>query len=439
MTWASMMGTVVGLVLAASSPLAAQHHGMLARYGTSGALAGTFETPGPASVDYTSVLTQGNGNITTGGQLADTYAIRQLISRFNAQGQYDTSFGWLGVTTADIPNITNETVVNIAFAKGLKILALVQADGTLTRGWMLERFTTAGQLDGTFGYGGFAAATFSSYADAAYPKAIAVYTQPSPPPLDAEKYAVAGSVSLFGGSDLGVSLHQDNGALIGGWGDGGMKRIDLSSQDVVAGVAFDGSGNVLVGGSTFHNNQYKMLVVKLDKQTGALVTSFGNSNPKDGITRISFPGYTGGAYAYGMTRDAWNRVILSGYAQDSAGTVVMALARVNADGTLDTSFSGDGVATTGFDGASLALGFSVSLHLDNNAYSDILVSGFGQFGSLAEVALARFTHQGVLDTGDTPFGTGGRVRTGFAPKHGFGVAVGMTNSSTPVVAGATFE
>src|SRR5262245_13447380 len=113
----SLRVVVVSLVLATCSSLAAQtNHGMVARYGTTGALNGSFVTPGSASLYYVDLLLQGDGRITTAASIENASGSTQLLSRFTAQGQYDTSFGWLGIATANYPGGSNYQRVNdIAF------------------------------------------------------------------------------------------------------------------------------------------------------------------------------------------------------------------------------------------------------------------------------------------------------------------------------------
>jgi uncharacterized delta-60 repeat protein len=103
------------------------------------------------------------------------------------------------------------------------------------------------------------------------------------------------------------------------------------------------------------------------------------------------------------------------------------LIRYNTDGTLDTSFSGDGRVTTQFTRhddpvAGLAL----------QADGKIVVSGgAGQDGPNSNFALARYNSDGTLDDA---FGGDGKVKTDFVGRHDFANAVAI-QADGKVVAG----
>ena len=79
-----------------------------------------------------------------------------------------------------------------------------------------------------------------------------------------------------------------------------------------------------------------------------------------------------------------------------------ALTRYNPNGSLDTSFSGDGKLTTDFGGAEHA--FAIALQADGK----IIVAGRSTAGD--DFALARYNPNGSLDTG---FSGDGKLTTNF--------------------------
>jgi uncharacterized delta-60 repeat protein len=78
---------------------------------------------------------------------------------------------------------------------------------------------------------------------------------------------------------------------------------------------------------------------------------------------------------------------------DGVNTWDIALARVTADGTLDTSFDGDGLVTTSFS-STAEFGESVAIQPDGK----ILVFGSADVGANDDVAIARYLPNGALDT-----------------------------------------
>lgn len=105
-----------------------------------------------------------------------------------------------------------------------------------------------------------------------------------------------------------------------------------------------------------------------------------------------------------------------------------ALARYNADGSLDASFNGDGKLTTGF--GQYARARALVLQPDNK----ILVAGSSNQANsaVADFALARYNPNGSLDTA---FGGDGKVTTDFNSSHDEAFALILQPDGKLVVAG----
>jgi uncharacterized delta-60 repeat protein len=106
-------------------------------------------------------------------------------------------------------------------------------------------------------------------------------------------------------------------------------------------------------------------------------------------------------YARAAALQPDGKLVVAGHVTQSNNSVAVALVRYNADGTLDTSFSGDGkVIETGV----LGRAFAVAVHTDGKILvaGDAPVSGRG--ADLADMLVARFNPDGSLDT---TFGTAG--------------------------------
>ena len=134
---------------------------------------------------------------------------------------------------------------------------------------------------------------------------------------------------------------------------------------------------------------------------GSLDTSFSG----DGI--VTTPFGSGDAYGESLTLQTDGKILVSGYYFSGAANL-LSLARYNADGSLDTSFSGDGLLTTSFGGVD-NYGFDVAVQSDGA----IVVVGRSSAMGTPDVAVARYDSSGNLDTtfsGDglltTPIGTG---------------------------------
>jgi uncharacterized delta-60 repeat protein len=121
---------------------------------------------------------------------------------------------------------------------------------------------------------------------------------------------------------------------------------------------------------------------------GALDKSFSS----DGKTTTSLG--TMVAEAYGIALQSDGKILVAGYATQSATDTDFALVRYDAGGTLDKSFSGDGKVTTAV-GELQDVARSVAVQSDGK----IVVAGYSLVSeSDSDFVLVRFNENGTLDT-----------------------------------------
>ncbi len=121
----------------------------------------------------------------------------------------------------------------------------------------------------------------------------------------------------------------------------------------------------------------------------------------DGRTTIDFA--TGSSHedrAFAAAQQNDGRLVVVGRARFTASDTDFAIARLNPDGSLDTSFSGDGRTTVAFDlgapGNTQILDEARSVAIDRSGR--IVVCGTARNASARRVAVARLTATGALDT-----------------------------------------
>jgi len=181
----------------------------------------------------------------------------------------------------------------------------------------------------------------------------------------------------------------------------GFQNIASSAQyfDTVSQVLVQADGKVLVAGTSQGESGNRMLVVRLNAD-GSLDTGFGTSGLVELLAnRAGSADYS--AECLGMALQADGRIVLVGTGRDSlvSSRDQMAVIRLNTDGSLDTSFSTDGkqlvVANTaiGYGGAAN----DVLVQADGK----ILLVGHATYTTTGstEFALARLNADGSLDTG----------------------------------------
>ena len=434
----STIAASLSLALSIGASAAAQNHGLVGRYTTAGAPDSTFSddgfvvSEGTANVQGHGVVVNGAspGKITTVGAIASAGAPwSQILGRYNDNGTPDTTFGWLGAATADYPGSTSEIVRAVTVQAGTtsKLVVAVQANDTVQRGWLVERFNANGALDGTFGNGGFKLATFLD-ADGAEPVAIAN--------AGLGRIAVAGKVFSPANQDFGIARYLSNGDLDPNFSGDGLQRVHFSQLDNAGGMAVHGTSphtnKIVVAGSTFVGSESQMMAVRLT-EGGGLDSTFGNG---DGIVTVDFPGpITSGAFAVAIAPGS-DKIVLAGAVRDPVTTFfTFAVVRLKADGSFDDTFGGgDGMVTTPLSASPhSAIARAVSVMSDGR----IVIAGTAQMGEPSEqVAVVRYKANGDLDG---TFDQDGIRLTSFLPDAGIVQAMTLNGANKPVVVGWTVD
>lgn len=256
-----------------------------------------------------------------------------------------------------------------------------------------------GDLDPTFDADGRVTTDIASSNDRAYGMAI----QPD------GKIVTTGSAFFFvdnGARDIALTRHNPNGSLDTSFDTDGKVLTDFSpgSSDIGRDVALQADGKILVAGGSL--GDFALARYNVD---GSLDTSFGG----DGKVTTDF-GSTGDAWAVAVQSDG--KVVAAG-----GGPGDFALARYNADGSLDTSFDGDGKVTTDFGDTS------------DSAY-DMVIQGDGKIvaAGYPDFAMARYNADGSLDTS---FDVDGKVNTDFGSGFGWAEGLAVQANGKIVVAG----
>lgn len=268
-------------------------------------------------------------------------------------------------------------------------------------------FTQArdGDLDAGFGDAGLSIVTFDT---SAYANALAI--------------APDGRLVLAGSARASANISEDVAAarlLADGTPDpefSGDGRVVITStgatNERASAALVRADGRIVMAGATNAAGTYDMLVMQLDVD-GSPDSGFGTA----GAVVIPFDlGFDHVDQAWAVAEDAEGRLLVAGHADlsDGADASDVALARLNADGSLDTSFGGDGKTTFPFDPDLFAYpdsDYATSIAFD--ASGNILVGGYVRDGHSGDedFAIARLLPSGAIDTS---FGEEGRARIDFA-------------------------
>jgi uncharacterized delta-60 repeat protein len=252
----------------------------------------------------------------------------------------------------------------------------IQADGKIMTagGWTsdsccpsmgkfaLARYDADGTLDSTFDGNGKVTTAFSIEDEAAFAAASGVAIQGD------GKIVAAGSASCVEScSRYALARYNADGTLDSGFGENGEVLTSLTDGfDAGQAVAIQADGRIVAAGEAGFcceiTGSFGLVRYNAD---GTPDTGFND----DGVVITNFTPFDDSAADLAVQTDG--RIVAAGSAGYNGSSSSFALARYNADGTLDTSFSGNGKVRTAFTDGPNTLG-GVALQVNEK----IVVAGW---------------------------------------------------------------
>jgi uncharacterized delta-60 repeat protein len=218
------------------------------------------------------------------------------------------------------------------------------------------------------------------------------------------KVVAVGTATYSGSSSVAVARVNRDGALDTSFGNGGTTTVSFQGLDRGGAVAVQPDGKILVGGSSpkpLNLNPFelgnKQFVVARLNRDGSLDTSFGTG----GKAAVELPGNVAEVSAIALAPDG--TIVVAGRANLAPGARTrFALAKLNPDGSRYTFFfTGKTNPPVTVDFGADAAATSLKIFPDGM----ILVGGFVATPTGDKLALARVDQYGSFDTG---FGTDGQ-------------------------------
>ena len=192
---------------------------------------------------------------------------------------------------------------------------------------------SAGHLDPSFGVGGKVTTTFGSSQSVAA-NGMAVQSD--------GKIVVAGYTNTAGNFDFALARYNEDGSLDTSFDGDGKVTTDFGKSSVAFSMALQADGKIVVAGYVFGGGQTDFALARYNSD-GTLDTSF------DGDGKLTTDFGTSFDVSTSLALQADGKIVVVGYAGDN-NNIHFALARYNEDGSLDTSFDGDGKLTTDIEG-----------------------------------------------------------------------------------------
>jgi uncharacterized delta-60 repeat protein len=333
----------------------------IVRINTDGSMDAGFSTGAGINGAVTSLDVQADGKIIVGGGFTSYDGIvRNRIARANTDGTADAAFCHEAGA--------NDIIYAIALQSDGKILiggSFTTYGGTACN--YITRLNADGSPDATFNSGGTGANTLVRY--------IAI--QPD------GKILIGGIFTSYNGTSRNyIARLNSNGSLDTGFNPG------TGANSHVYSLAIQSDGKILIGGDfTSYNGTARNYIARLNTD-GSLDTGFN-------------PGTGANSYVNAVSVLSDGKILIGGNFTSYNGTTRFRIARINADGSLDTGFN-PGTGSSGLVNA-------LAVQPDGK----ILVTGvFTSYNGTSRNRIARVNADGSLDTGFDPgTGTNNQIRT----------------------------
>jgi uncharacterized delta-60 repeat protein len=405
-------GKIVVVGTATAPSTGANPNFVLARYNPGGSLDTSFSGDGKQTTDFgrsdqaTGVALQANGKIVVVGTAGTATGEDVALARYNPNGSLDTSFSGDGTRRTDFGGTSDATGVAI---QGNGKIVVVGGTGS---DFAIARYNPNGSLDTTFSGDGKQTTAFAG-GDGASGVAI-----------QGDGKIVAVGAAGGGQANFAVARYNPNGSLDTSFSGDGRQTTDFGKEDEASGVAIQGTGKIVAIGDTESNATGSRFAVSRYNPSGSLDTTFSG----DGRQTTDFGAYRDGAEAVALQGDG--KIVVVGVAGGTSSDD-FAIARYNPNGSLDTTFSGDGMQGTTFSGWDYANATGVAIQGDGKI---VVVGLAGGPMYSAAFAIARYNPNGSLDTSfsgdgkETTAFTGSDEARGVAIQgNGKIVAVGTTS------------
>ncbi|MCB0035867.1 MAG: hypothetical protein KDE51_17670, partial [Anaerolineales bacterium] len=390
-----------------------------------------------------------------------------------ADGDLDSNFSDDGRVTEDFIANTKDAIYDIALQADGKIVAVgvTRADGRSDQDFALVRYLADGTPDPSFSGDGYVRTDFDRItANSDTAKGVVIQSNGN--------IVVAGEVWSGSDYDIGVARYDSSGQLDPLFGNDGLVIFDSGVVDSVTDVALQSDGSIIVVGYVNNSpNRADLLVVRFTSSV-LLDTTFGGG---DGYVTTDVEDFD---HAYSVAIQNNDRIVVSGMMSAFGGDSDFLVVRYTAAGTLDTTFSGDGLWALDLGGNELANDVQIQSNgriigvgsssasgyshlaifrltgsggLDSTFSGDgvtvtdsgtqsfigtsaiiqgdghVMVGGYAYVGTGAKrFALARYLTTGVLDNS---FSSDGLLVSTFATEYGFGDGLQVQSDGKVVLAG----
>ncbi len=362
---------------------------VVVRLNANGSLDTTFDGDGRATVSPNIYFPNGlalqtDGKIILAGQKFATSLLNGAVVRLLTNGSFDNSFDGDGVLEVNIPSGINEAR-SVAVQTDGKIVIGGGAVLTINRDPLLVRYHSDGTLDTSFDGDGIKIIELTGDGSSTYFNEIVI--QP-----DGKIVGISdttGVFTFFASSDFFLVRFNADGSIDNSFDANGVVKSQWCEQGTETFLQPDGK---IIGVGSQDRSDISALVhgicVQRFNTDGSVDTDF-NSTPSDGKAILSMYGFTTVEVIAGLPN---GKIMVAGSGE--FGTLPFSqskLIRLNANGTLDTTFMDEGVYAEQTSNSALTSFYDLKVLGDGSFF---VAGEFGSFGAM----LVKFTSSGVPDT-----------------------------------------
>jgi uncharacterized delta-60 repeat protein len=302
---------------------------VLTRYNADGTLDTSFGTNGHTNTSissgndqFSSMALQDDGKLVITGY-SDFWGGQSVVARFNMDGSLDISFDNNGYVTVNFGN-SSESFSDVQIQTNGKIVAtgyaIIDGHEQIT----VARFDTDGLLDATFDTDGLVIIDIGGVDDRA--NALTIQS-------DGRLFLVGQTYSGTD-DDIAVVRLNSNGSLDNSFDGDGIRTISINGgYENGYDVAMDANGQIVIAAVT-STGSGDSLVIRLNSSDGSYDTSFNGT----GYVSVVMGSPNEGVNELAIQNDGKIIVVGDAYYGDNDASIF----RLNSDGALDVTFSGDG-------------------------------------------------------------------------------------------------
>ncbi len=392
--------------------------GHIRRHNADGSLDTTFGTNGfaPFPGGAVDVAINSNNQIIVAGSQFTGSGFQFLVARYLADGSLDRSFGNQGIQQTAFSDVRANASALTLQPDGKIVVVGVGSDASVTyRDVIVARYLPSGALDLSFSGDGKASASINAFD---YANDVAI--------LEGSDILIAGSTLAGATYDIALWRFNSTGSLNTNFDGDGIRTIDFTGTDDEAyGVAVSSANVITVVGYTKVGSYTDTAIAQVNA-SGALITSF------DGDGRAVTNVGSGDDRANAVVIDSLGRIVVTGFAGSPAAITNVTVLRYNTNGSLDTTFDTDGIATTDIASRS-DVGHDIAI----NSSGQIIVAGSADLQlspSNYDALLVRYNSDGSLDTN---YQTTGKVTTPIRNSTDEAYSIALQPDGKSVVAGSS--